>query len=146
MDPQLEKIKGNEKIAKRFDSGFKKLLELLSLEEKDLSLPKVPSNRVTAIINEMFQEEIEQAKKEFKTKAKSVIVAWNNYKKERTKAFKAFVEADDKQKEAFANELDALFALVGRAESITTDTLSSISEEVNSRGDVSSSEEVKDGQ
>ncbi len=101
----------NDKVSKKFDQDFKKLVALLG-GEKNLKKVNVPNDDLGVIVEELIKERREEFVKEFKSKAKSLLDKKIEFDKEVKKAEEDFKKSVIAKKKEFSEKMKDVFNMV----------------------------------
>lgn len=101
----------NDKVSKKFDADFKKLLALLG-GEKNLKKVSVPNDDLGNIVEELLKERREEFIKDFKSKAKGLLDKKLEFDKEVKKAEDELKAKVISKKKEFSEKMKEVFGMV----------------------------------
>jgi Rps23 Pro-64 3,4-dihydroxylase Tpa1-like proline 4-hydroxylase len=101
----------NSKIEKRFNRNMDKLMALFA-GDHSIFKTKVPNNNVSSLVEELLKERREEAGKQFKAKAISLLDKKVEFDKLVSQKKKEFEDSVNKGREEFSKEMEACFQLV----------------------------------
>lgn len=101
----------NDKVSKKFEQDFKKLVALLG-GEKNLKKTNVPNDELGGIVEELLKERREDFIKEFKAKAKALLDKKLEFDKEVRKAEDDLKKTVIAKKKEFSEKMKDVFGMV----------------------------------
>lgn len=101
----------NDKVSKKFEQDFKKLVALLG-GEKNLKKTNVPNDELGGIVEELLKERREDFIKEFKSKAKALLDKKLEFDKEVRKAEDDLKKTVIAKKKEFSEKMKDVFGMV----------------------------------
>jgi len=107
----------NDKVSKKFEADFKKLVALLG-GDKGLKKVAVPNDELGTIVEELLKERREEFIKDFKTKAKSLLDKKLEFDKEVKKAEEEFKKSVLNKKKEFSEKMKEVFGMVENIQEI----------------------------
>lgn len=136
----------NQKVEKKFDFNFRRMVALFHGESIFKPL-KVGPDDLQAVMEELAKEEREELFKTFKTKARELIKKkqeFDRFVREEEKKMKAAIIAKKKE---FNGEMDKMFGIIGKIETIEKDYYTTLKDiPVTEPVSEAPEEEIEDGE
>lgn len=127
IQDQNQSQNDNDKVSKKFDADFTKLIALLGGQEA-FKKPKVKNEEVSTLVEELIKEQRDSALKEFKEKAKSILQHKVQFDKEMKLAEEDLKKLQIQKKKEFSEKMKSLFNIVDNIQEIENQYNISITE------------------
>ena len=101
-----------DKISKKFDANFKKLVALFKSDKPLKGGKKIPKDEAAIVIDELLKERKEKAIAEFKVKASAAIDNIIKFNKEKVEAEKQFKKTIQDKKAESNKVMEDVFSII----------------------------------
>lgn len=109
QNPEQQQQQGNDKITKKYDAAFKKLVALMG-GEKNLKKSSIPTSEVGDIVTELLKERRQKTIDKFKVDAMAILDKKIEFDKEVRKAEDQLKNTVIAKKKEFTEEMIKVFA------------------------------------